>query len=194
VKSWFGYGLHLIADTHYEIPVVFHLTPASHSEQVELRTMTDELFEQTSKLAERCAVLVRIGAWMAPKPRLSCGMSITSVHLSTPANCGVQKNRRPIMTLANRLRVLSTPDRADTIVYTEKGTVHCVCLVTGTQRDSFCFEKHFIRGQAKMKTRMGLAPTLMNFFDIRHLKSSNAALLCRPKKYFETKYPPPFRQ
>ncbi len=32
VKSWFGYGLHLIADTQYEIPVAFHLTPASRSE------------------------------------------------------------------------------------------------------------------------------------------------------------------
>jgi len=27
------------------------------------------------------------------------------------------------------------PDRADTIVYAEKGTVHCVCVATGTQRD-----------------------------------------------------------
>ncbi len=33
VKSWFGYGMHLIADTRYEIPVAMHLTPASHSEQ-----------------------------------------------------------------------------------------------------------------------------------------------------------------
>src|SRR5450759_4893853 len=54
VKSGFGYGLHLIADIHYEIPVSFHLTPASHSEQVKLRTMIDELFEQTPELAERC--------------------------------------------------------------------------------------------------------------------------------------------
>ena len=30
VKNWFGYyGLHLIADNHYEIPVAFHLTPVS---------------------------------------------------------------------------------------------------------------------------------------------------------------------
>jgi phage portal protein BeeE len=28
IKSWFGYGLHLIADTHYEIPVAMALTPA----------------------------------------------------------------------------------------------------------------------------------------------------------------------
>ena len=27
------------------------------------------------------------------------------------------------------------PDRVDTIVYTEKGTVHCICPATGEQRD-----------------------------------------------------------
>ncbi len=40
IKSWFGYGLHLIADTTYEIPVAVHLTPASHSEQVERESKT----------------------------------------------------------------------------------------------------------------------------------------------------------
>ena len=30
VKSWFGYGLHLIADTLYEIPVAFRLTGHRH--------------------------------------------------------------------------------------------------------------------------------------------------------------------
>ena len=44
VESWFGYGIHLIADTHYEIPVAFRLTPASNSEVVELDNMLDELY------------------------------------------------------------------------------------------------------------------------------------------------------
>jgi len=35
----------------YEIPTAFHLAPASHSEQVELRAMFDELFDQTPELA-----------------------------------------------------------------------------------------------------------------------------------------------
>ena len=145
-------------------------------------------------------------------------------------------------------------------MYTEKGTVHCVCLVTGTQRDlafqgfeadrdtlkyrcpaaaygldcqcqaqchaagqvnpgdygrivriditeqnrrifvptphgspswqrgyarrrsalerinnridnSPCFEKHFIRGQAKMKTRMGLALAVMMAIALGHMKA-----------------------
>jgi hypothetical protein len=144
-------------------------------------------------------------------------------------------------------------------VYTEKGTVHCICLATGTQHDlafqgfeadrdnlkyrcpaaaygldcqcqaqchaagqvnpgyygrivrinitkqnrrifvptphgcpywqrryarhsalepinnridnSFCFEKNFIRGQAKMKTRMGLALTVMMAMAPGHVKA-----------------------
>lgn len=54
VKSWFGYCLHLIADTVYEIPVAFHVTPACGSEQIELRSMARETFEETPELAKRC--------------------------------------------------------------------------------------------------------------------------------------------
>ena len=54
IKNWFGYGVHLIADTHYEIPVAVHVTPASASEQVELRAMIRETFSQTPTLAARC--------------------------------------------------------------------------------------------------------------------------------------------
>ena len=46
--------MHLIADTAYEIPVAVHLTPASASEQVELREMIGETFAQEPELAERC--------------------------------------------------------------------------------------------------------------------------------------------
>ena len=55
IKSWFGYGLHLIADTQYEIPVAVHVTAASASEQIELRAMIGETFEEEPELAERCA-------------------------------------------------------------------------------------------------------------------------------------------
>jgi len=54
IKSWFGYGVHLIADTEYEIPVAVHLTPASTSEQTELRELIRETFAQAPELAERC--------------------------------------------------------------------------------------------------------------------------------------------
>ena len=37
IKSWFGYGIHVIADTHYEIPLAIKVTPASTSEHHVLR-------------------------------------------------------------------------------------------------------------------------------------------------------------
>jgi hypothetical protein len=54
IKRWFGYGLHLIAETRYEIPVPFEVTPASVSEQPTLRAMIRELFDETPELGERC--------------------------------------------------------------------------------------------------------------------------------------------
>ena len=42
IKQWFGYGLHLIAGTHYEIPVAFEVTPDSASEHVELLLWREE--------------------------------------------------------------------------------------------------------------------------------------------------------
>ena len=46
-----GYGLHVIADTRYELPVAFALTPASASEQTTLRAMIRATFAETPALA-----------------------------------------------------------------------------------------------------------------------------------------------
>jgi hypothetical protein len=108
VKRWFGYGLLLIADTHYEIPVSFHLTPASHSEQVELRAMLDELFDQTPKLAEQCEDFSADRGLDCAGTKAKLGDKYHSAHSLIPANCGDQKNRNLILTLTNRSRVLST--------------------------------------------------------------------------------------
>ena len=45
VKTWFGYGLHLMADTRHEVPVGYRVTPASHSEVKDLEEMVEEVFE-----------------------------------------------------------------------------------------------------------------------------------------------------
>ena len=54
VKSWFGYGLHLIADTDYEVPVAFEVTRASVSEARVLPEMLGALFGKAPEVAERC--------------------------------------------------------------------------------------------------------------------------------------------
>jgi len=66
---------------------------------------------------------------------INYGINTPSAHSLMPANCGAQNNRKLILTLDQPVTRPLYPDRADTIVYAGKGTVHCVCLATGTQRD-----------------------------------------------------------
>ena len=54
VKSWFGYGLHLIADTHYEVPVAFEVTRASRTETKVLAEMLEGLFAEAPEMVDRC--------------------------------------------------------------------------------------------------------------------------------------------
>lgn len=54
IKRWFGYGLHIIADTRYELPVAVSVTRASVSEVRELDRMTGLLFGKDPELKNRC--------------------------------------------------------------------------------------------------------------------------------------------
>ena len=54
VKTWFGYTLHLMADTTWEIPVAATLTKASASEVKTLEGMLEEVFAESPDLAMRC--------------------------------------------------------------------------------------------------------------------------------------------
>ena len=53
-KVWFGYRIHLIADTAYELPVAWKVTPASVSEVKILEGMLPALFREEPELAARC--------------------------------------------------------------------------------------------------------------------------------------------
>jgi hypothetical protein len=135
IKSWFGYGLHLIADTQYELPVAFHLTPASHSEQVELRTLIEETFEQPPELAERCQDF-------SADRGLDCGETKALLWdeyrirpLIDTRELWREEKQHPDYDPKQAITRALYPERADTIVHTEKGTLHCLCPVSGEQRD-----------------------------------------------------------
>ena len=70
VKSWSGYGLHLMADTHYDVPVAYRVTPASHSEVKECEAMVEEVFEDCPGLAR---MRTRVGVALAVMMALALG-------------------------------------------------------------------------------------------------------------------------
>ena len=259
VKSWFGYRLHVIADTEYEIPVAIRITPASHSEQRVLRDMIRETFSQTPTLADICKDF-------SADRGLDCGKTKAMLWddygirplIDTRLMWREEKNAPDYDPSKPITRPLNT-ETVDNITYTERGSLHCICPQTGEQRDlafhgfevarntlkyrcpaaaygfdchgkaqcldnadseaehygrtvrinlnsvdrrifvptphgspawqrgynrrsamerinsridnDFCFEKHYIRGKAKMETRMGLAVAVMMAMALGHVKA-----------------------
>ena len=258
IKSWFGYGLHLIADTQYEIPVAMHLTPASHSEQIELRVMLKETFAETPELAERCRDFSADRGLDSAETKALLWDTYGIRPLIDTRELWREEKQHPDYDPSKPITRPLFPERVDTIVHTEKGSVHCICPQTGEQRDlafqgfeadrkalkyrcpaaaygldcqgrerchqaggvapgeygrivrinlddhdrrifvptphgspswhrgyhrrsalerinnridnSFGFERHFIRGRAKMQTRVGLALAVMMAMALGHVK------------------------
>jgi hypothetical protein len=259
IKSWFGYGVHLIADTHYEIPIAVHVTPASASEQIELRTMIREIFAQSPALAARCQDFSADRGLDCAETKALLWDDYQIRPLIDVRELWRAEKQDPDFDPSQPITRPLDPERVDTIVYTEKGTLHCICLQTAERRDlafqgfeadrntlkyhcpaaaygleckgqeqchqagdvrpgecgrivrinitqqdrrlfvptpyaspswrrgynrrralerinnrldhSFGFEQHFIRGKAKMQTRVGLALAVMMAMALGHVKA-----------------------
>lgn len=135
VKSWFGYGLHVIADTRYEIPVAAHLTRASASEQVELRDMLGETFAEEPELAARCADFSADRGLDNAQTKALLWDAYAIRPLIDTRELWREEKTQPGYDPAKPITRPLAPARADTIVHSEKGSVHCICPQTGEQRD-----------------------------------------------------------
>ena len=135
VKEWFGYTLHVIADTKYEIPVAVTVTPASASEVVTLEGMLQALYTETPEMAERCRFFTADRGYDSGslKARLWDAWRIRPI-IDTRRLWRAEK-KDPGYDTSKPITRLLDPDRADTIVATEQGALHCICPDTDTQRD-----------------------------------------------------------
>ncbi len=168
----------MIADTLYEIPVAVHVTPASHSEHTELRSMIKEIFEETPQLGERCDDFAADRGLDSgeTKAQLLDGYGIRPA-IDIRELWKDEKNESGYDPAKPITRPLY-PDRADTIVYTEKGTVHCICPATGEQRDMvYCgFEK----GRNTLKYR---CPAAVHGFSCKGCGECSSAGQVNPGDY-----------
>jgi hypothetical protein len=57
IVKWFGYKLHLIVDSNYELPVAYSITKASESDISEAHRMVDKLGEERPEILEACETL-----------------------------------------------------------------------------------------------------------------------------------------
>ncbi len=56
-KSWFGFKIHLLADTDYELPVAYSVTQASLAELPEAQRILPRVKRTHPAILQRCEVL-----------------------------------------------------------------------------------------------------------------------------------------
>lgn len=122
VVKWFGYRLHLIVDSDYELPVAFEVTKASNSEVKKAHTMIDDLNEKHPEIIRRCETL-----------EADRGYDDTKLIVKLWDEYEI----KPVIDIRNMWR---DPDKTliledyENVVYDYKGNVSCVCMETGTYR------------------------------------------------------------
>jgi hypothetical protein len=133
VMTWFGYKLHLVADSRYEVPLAFHLTRASRADVVEGRCLVRSFHDRQPEVATRAKELSADRGYDSGdlNAELYDDFRIIPV-IDTRRMWKDGEGTRPLF-----------PDRVDTIVYDERGQVSCVCPRSGEVRHmTFCgFEK-----------------------------------------------------
>jgi len=123
VVSWFGYKIHLLVDTKYEMPLSYEVTKASASDTKHLLPLVEEV-----KKAH-------------PEIYKDIDRAAADKGYDSEENCrGLYDEHgiKPVIDIRRMWREKETklldPGRVDNIVYDEVGTVYCICPKTGEQR------------------------------------------------------------
>jgi hypothetical protein len=123
VVKWFGYKIHLLADTQYEMPLGYRVTRASVSDTTQLLPLVRDLREK--------------------HPEIHKGIEDLSGDkgYDSEENCRQLYDEHGIKPLIDIRRMwrdketrLLDPECSDNIVYDEGGVVYCLCSVSGEQR------------------------------------------------------------
>lgn len=133
VKNWFGYKLHLIVDSDYELPVAWKVTKASESDTNYLQPMMSELKRRHPKIIKRAELM------SADKGYDSCDNN---------RKLWDEYEIKPLIDISDKWRDGEktrqlNEDRADSIIYDYQGNIYCMNPKTAaTQKLSYYgFEK-----------------------------------------------------
>ena len=136
VVRWFGFKLHLVVDSRYEMPVGFELTKASESDSTRLPELVDDLVERQPGLMERAEEMAADKGYDSTENN----QKLYDDHGIIPIIDTRRLWKQPEG--EDQTKPLY-PERADTVVYDEKGQLYCECPQTGERREmAYCgYEK-----------------------------------------------------
>ena len=126
LKRWFGYQLHLIVDANHEIPVAFEVLPANASEVTRLPEMVDQLSQDQPQIIEVTEILSADRGLDSGKVNELLyevyGIKPVIDDRSLWKQEKQDQDHDPDQEITRPLH----PDRADNIVYNERGTLFCI--------------------------------------------------------------------
>jgi hypothetical protein len=123
VVTWFGYKIHLLVDTKYEMPIGYAVTRASASDTKHLLPLVEEVKKKHLEIYR------------------GIDKAAADKGYDSEENCRRlydEHGMKPVIDIRRMGRDKETklldPGCADNIVYDEVGTVYCICPKTGEQR------------------------------------------------------------
>jgi hypothetical protein len=124
ITKWFGYKLHLLVDSHYELPLGWQLTKAAASDHPRLIRLVEDLKKRHPDRIEKAKDL------SADKGYDSAGNSTWLWD-----ECGI----KPLIDIRSMWKDQETQlldeSKVDNVVYDEVGRVYCYCPRSGEQRE-----------------------------------------------------------
>jgi len=123
VVTWFGYKIHLLVDTKYEMAISYQVTRASASDTKHLLPLVEEVKKKHLQIYK------------------DMDTAATDKGYDSEENCRRlydEHGIKPVIDIRRMWRDKETklldPGCTDNIVYDEVGTVYCICPKTGEQR------------------------------------------------------------
>lgn len=122
IKKWFGFTAHVIADTHYELPVAFCITRASRNEKPIMRKLLRHIARTNPHLLQRAQVFTG--------DRGYDDTQLVSMLWDT-------WRIKPVIDICNHWKdgeATKVVPGTDNVLYNYRGTVSCSCPTTGEER------------------------------------------------------------
>jgi hypothetical protein len=134
IIKWFGYKVHLLADTEHEIPVAYKVTRASENDSPKLKELIDRTKQKHPKIIEDAEELTADRGYDSGENNKYLWDEYGIKPIIDIRDCWKDEKgkTRPLY-----------PDRADNIVYDFQGNIYCHCPLTGKRHTmAYCgFEK-----------------------------------------------------
>lgn len=123
IVKWFGYKLHLIVDSNYELPVAYSVTKASEPDINEAHRMVDEINEERAEILKKCETMEGDRGYDDTK----LIKQLWDEH-----------RIKPVIDIRNMWKDVDGTRQLDgyeNVAYNFKGQVYCYCLDTGEKRE-----------------------------------------------------------